>query len=282
MTNPPPGTPSIEDIKALETLRLRLSTVVKNLEGLQVMFYRGQPMMDWPTLQAASQTLGQFMSTLQQTLSEHSSTLSSLQPYPLPTLHPLSSIEGVIQQLLSTKNPLQVDDWIAERLKVAGSFCDGVGEFVEVDEDVGGRAKGEGEGEGEGDEEMETVEDDGGEDDDEGGIEKMESFKRLPGGGTIREEELTELWDEAFTITGDAIDEWQTSQAEAIGGATDEGGAEKNMDVEMKDAVATTEKEKEKEKAEPRLPMEMLLRFMSTGVMDSVPDAGGLPGQVAG
>ncbi|KAF2192242.1 hypothetical protein K469DRAFT_716753 [Zopfia rhizophila CBS 207.26] len=234
---------SPEDIKVLETLRIRLAPLVRNLELLQQEVGATQDgLPTWPSLQKSSSILNQTLSSLLSVLTSNADILTTLTPYPTSAF-PAGQHWGILDALLQKKHLPDVDKWINDRLRKAGEFCAGAEEFVDLS---GGKKK---------------------DDKDEEGVkgkEEIEGVKRMK--GTLNEEEIYYLWENAGTWGVDVIQKSLQEMGYGKSPGEEEGEESDVKDEEMKDVEGVKEMGK-KELEAPMMPLGTVLKFMSTGTM---------------
>ena len=149
----------------------------------------------------------------------------------------MQNAENLFGEMSRKKWEPSVEDWVIESLKTASTFCEGVEEFLDLDLVKGkGRKKKEVNGNGDG-------EDEGGSGDE---VFRLE--------GTLNEEEMTELWNEAAEWRNDAVEALTDDEEEEV---------EESKDVEMKDA--TVKVEGTLPLSQPKVPLNTMLRFMNMG-----------------
>jgi hypothetical protein len=189
--------------------------------------------------------------------------LSRLRPYPIP---PFPAAEpgkdGFVQTILRKKLEPAAEQWVEDRIRTAKEFCD-------VPEDWGIETKPDE------DEEEKKGEDE--QKDEYGGIQRLKT--------DMKEHEITEVWSaagnkaiplyELFEMVikrTEDRDEMSEERLEEIDALRAKLGMEDEEDEEDSDAEggeqAPAEKESGAAPEQPAMPLGVMLKFMSTGVVD--------------
>ncbi|KAI9713745.1 MAG: hypothetical protein M1812_006583 [Candelaria pacifica] len=100
-----------QDIKALEQTRQRLFQLTSNLASLQTSIHTSDPLPSWTSLQTTATILQQNLLSLTQHLTTHSTLFSSLSIYPLPNF-PSKPQEALLGQLLRKKLEPHIEDYV--------------------------------------------------------------------------------------------------------------------------------------------------------------------------
>ncbi|KAI9702374.1 MAG: mediator of RNA polymerase II transcription subunit 8 [Candelina mexicana] len=100
-----------QDIKALEQTRQRLFQLTSNLASLQNSIHTSDPLPSWTSLQTTATILQQNLLSLSQHLTTHAALFSSLSVYPLPSF-PSKPQEALLGQLLRKKLEPHIEDYV--------------------------------------------------------------------------------------------------------------------------------------------------------------------------
>ncbi|TKA75053.1 hypothetical protein B0A55_05990 [Friedmanniomyces simplex] len=105
-----------DQVNALDRLRGQLSVAAKQLGSSRENLARGDPLQPWESLQGDVHFIVQNIAAVQDTLEQHREFLTSLHAYPLPNF-PGHTHEGLLQNLLRKKLDVAPEDWVAQYSK---------------------------------------------------------------------------------------------------------------------------------------------------------------------
>ncbi|KAK0938343.1 mediator of RNA polymerase II transcription subunit 8 [Friedmanniomyces endolithicus] len=105
-----------DQINALDRLRGQLAIAAKQLGSARENVVRGDPLQSWESLQGDVHFIVQNIAAVQETLEKHREFLTSLHAYPLPSF-PGHTHEALLQNLLRKKLDVAPEDWVAQYSK---------------------------------------------------------------------------------------------------------------------------------------------------------------------
>ncbi|KAL2797870.1 mediator of RNA polymerase II transcription subunit 8 [Aspergillus keveii] len=109
-------TPTPDQIKTLEQSRQRLVQLTHSLGSLITSLNQSDPLPSWPSLQSQASIISSNLLTLSTHLSENHELLRSIPAYPAPEF-PTKTHGNTLEQLLRTKLDPRVDDWVSRGRK---------------------------------------------------------------------------------------------------------------------------------------------------------------------
>ncbi|KAL4782462.1 mediator complex, subunit Med8 [Aspergillus varians] len=109
-------TPSPDQIKTLEQSRQRLVQLTHSLGSLITSLNQSDPLPSWPSLQSQASIISSNLQSLSTQLSENHDLLRSISAYPSPEF-PTRTHANTLEQLLRTKLDPRVEDWVARGRK---------------------------------------------------------------------------------------------------------------------------------------------------------------------
>ncbi|KZZ89843.1 RNA polymerase II mediator complex component Med8 [Ascosphaera apis ARSEF 7405] len=113
---------SQEQLKSLETTRLRLQYLTSSINALIDTVYRSDPMPEWSSLQSRAAIISNNLTALSQHLSDNSNMLSTLLAYPTPAVPNPKRPEdrAVLAELMRTKLGPSAEEWIEKGQRLGG------------------------------------------------------------------------------------------------------------------------------------------------------------------
>ncbi|KAK0268763.1 mediator of RNA polymerase II transcription subunit 8 [Friedmanniomyces endolithicus] len=105
-----------DQVNALDRLRGQLAIAAKQLGSARENVVRGDPLQSWESLQGDVHFIVQNIAAVQDTLEKHREFLTSLHAYPLPSF-PGHTHEALLQNLLRKKLDIAPEDWVAQYSK---------------------------------------------------------------------------------------------------------------------------------------------------------------------
>ncbi|KAL4864605.1 mediator complex, subunit Med8 [Aspergillus spectabilis] len=105
-------TPSPDQIKTLEQTRQRLIQLTHSLGSLITSLNNSDPLPSWPSLQSQATIISSNLQSLSTHLSENHELLRSISAYPAPEF-PTRTQGTTLEQLLRTKLDPRVEDWVS-------------------------------------------------------------------------------------------------------------------------------------------------------------------------
>ncbi|KAL4929102.1 RNA polymerase II mediator complex subunit MED8 [Aspergillus undulatus] len=109
-------TPSPDQIKTLEQSRQRLIQLTHSLGSLVTSLNQSDPLPAWPSLQSQASIISSNLQSLSIHLSENHDLLRSISALPAPDF-PTRTQTTTLEQLLRTKLDPRVEDWVARGRK---------------------------------------------------------------------------------------------------------------------------------------------------------------------
>ncbi|KAI9882902.1 MAG: hypothetical protein M1823_005341 [Watsoniomyces obsoletus] len=247
------------ELKALEQTRQRLYQLTNSLASLQHHLQTNDPLPPWTSLQSLGSIISQHLLSVSQHLSTHQDLFSSTVVYPLPNF-PGPTQESLLGQLLRKKLEPNVETWVEQGRNIArNTTSNGIVTGPEDGQERHGHASSG-----------------------EGGIEALRELWNWTG-AAANEEARKREWGDDFTLeeresgTQNVVtglkrklddDDDDVSDEEEKGEGTVGGIDVMDVDGRVKKTVAAAGKEERlsEEVPIPPLPMNEILRFMSTGV----------------
>ena len=230
-----------EDARALDQLRQRLSNLNAFLDTMITRFNKEQPLLDWPSIESYQKSLAHTLDQLNETMVTHEKLFKEAHVYPLSTF-PGHTQEAALNQILSKKLQPPAEAWV---------------------------------------EELTT---------------KAEKTKGAKEGGSVGNDEMNSLWSWANSASQSIVGPMLENQdfdtdftlAEMEDGVEnvktglrrkmwdDESGDEDDEAADEMDEDKVSESKVEAEEridpTLPPLPLEAVMRFMTTGAMPSRPN----------
>ncbi|KAJ5572062.1 hypothetical protein N7535_005722 [Penicillium sp. DV-2018c] len=106
-----------DQIKVLEQSRQRLVQLTHSLASLIGSLNRGDPLPPWTSLQSQASIISNNLTSVAEQLSDNRDLLSTLVAYPGPD-YPGRTQASTLEQLLRTKLDPRVEDWVSRGRKV--------------------------------------------------------------------------------------------------------------------------------------------------------------------
>ncbi|KAI9367155.1 mediator complex, subunit Med8 [Aspergillus egyptiacus] len=259
MTTLPP-----DHLKTLEQSRQRLVQLTHSLGSLITSLNQSDPLPSWPSLQTQASIISNNLTTLSTHLSENHDLLRSISAYPAPEF-PTKTHANVLEQLLRTKLDPRVEDWVARGRK--GDTASPFGQVGSLTATGAGALIGDGNGSGNGLSEGDLaalwewapVE------------ANQEARRRNWGGNFTLEERERGVASVAAELglkrvleddeeSEEEEEEGEEDEMEVVGVRKSVSGGGFEFDIAAAGAGAT------QEKVAPVVPLEEVLRYMTTGV----------------
>ncbi|KAL2814293.1 mediator of RNA polymerase II transcription subunit 8 [Aspergillus granulosus] len=105
-----------DQLKTLEQSRQRLVQLTHSLGSLITSLNQSDPLPSWPSLQSQASIISSNLLTLSTHLSENHELLRSISAYPAPEF-PTKTHGNTLEQLLRTKLDPRVEDWVSRGRK---------------------------------------------------------------------------------------------------------------------------------------------------------------------
>ncbi|KAL4804306.1 mediator complex, subunit Med8 [Aspergillus unguis] len=109
-------TPTPDHLKSLEQSRQRLIQLTHSLGSLIGSLNQSDPLPSWPSLQTQASIISSNLQSLSTHLSENHELLRSISAFPAPEF-PTKTQGPMLEQLLRTKLDPRVEDWVARGRK---------------------------------------------------------------------------------------------------------------------------------------------------------------------
>ncbi|RDW81399.1 RNA polymerase II mediator complex subunit MED8 [Aspergillus mulundensis] len=109
-------TPSPDQIKTLEQSRQRLIQLTHSLGSLITSLNQSDPLPSWPSLQTQASIISNNLQSISTHLSENHELLRSISALPAPEF-PTKTHGNTLEQLLRTKLDPRVEDWVSRGRK---------------------------------------------------------------------------------------------------------------------------------------------------------------------
>ncbi|KAL4885589.1 mediator complex, subunit Med8 [Aspergillus karnatakaensis] len=110
------STPAPDQLKTLEQSRQRLIQLTHSLGSLITSLNNSDPLPSWPSLQSQSSIISSNLQSLSTHLSENHELLRSISAYPAPEF-PTKTHGTTLEQLLRTKLDPRVEEWVSRGAK---------------------------------------------------------------------------------------------------------------------------------------------------------------------
>lgn len=237
--------PTQEQLKTLEQSRQRLIQLTRSIGSLMQSLQRGDPLPPWSSLQSQASIISNNLLSVSEHLSDNRDLLASLVAYPGPDF-PGRTQAHTLEQVLRTKLDPRVEDWVARGRKAGTSALEDKSGLLEA--------------------ELAELWD-------WAPVEANQEARRRNWGGnfTLEEREMgvqnvvtglaRVLEDEGSESESEEGEEGDEDEMEIVGVRRQSAGAGFEFDIAPVSAAA-----QQQVAVEPAVPLEDILRYMTTGV----------------